>query len=84
MPDLICHKTDFIDQMISFPVSFDPDFLTLMDRYSGYDMDKHLGDRPPTQIQQRDVRYILRASRKTEHASYKVICPQYLLKVSRT
>jgi len=55
-----------------------------MDRYPRYVMEKHLGDRPPTPIHQREVRYILKASRKkTEHASIKKICPQYLMKVSR-
>jgi len=43
-----------------------------MDRYPRYVMEKHLGDRPPTPIHQREVRYILKASRKkTEHASIK-------------
>lgn len=40
MPDLICHKTEFIDRTISYSVSFDPDDPTLMDRYPRYDMDK--------------------------------------------
>ena len=44
-----------------------------MDRYPRYDIDKHLGNRPPITIQQREVRYKLKASRKTEHVSIKGI-----------
>jgi hypothetical protein len=71
MPDLICHKTEFIDRTMFYSEAFDPDDTTLMDRYPRYDIDKLLGDRPPTPIQQREVRYNVRASRKTEHASMK-------------
>jgi hypothetical protein len=69
IPDLICHKTEFIDGTVSYSEAFDPDDPTPVDRYSRYryDMDKHLGDRPPITIQQREVRYKRKASRKTEH-----------------
>ena len=45
-------------------------------------MDKHLGDRPPTPIQQREVRHQLKAKRKTEHDSIKSNLSAYLIKVS--
>jgi len=53
MPDLICHKTEFIDRTMFYSKAFDPDDPTPIDCYPRYDMDKHLGDRPPTPIQQR-------------------------------
>jgi hypothetical protein len=73
MPDtcIICHKTEIIDGTVSYSETFDPDDPTLMDSHPSYGMDKPLGDRPPTPIQQREVHYKLKASRKTEHASIK-------------
>ena len=41
-----------------------PDDLTLMDRKPRYDADKHLGARPPTPIQQRELHLTLKAGRK--------------------
>jgi hypothetical protein len=70
MPD-ICHKTEIIDGTVSYSETFDPDDPTLMDRLQSYDMVKPLGDRPPTPIKQRKVRYKLKASRKTDKASIK-------------
>ena len=67
MPDFLCHKTEFIDGTVSY--SEDPDDSTLIDRYLEYEMDKHLGDRPQTPTQQREVRYKIMGSRKKEHAS---------------
>ena len=69
MSDLICHRTEIIDGTVSYSEAFDPNDPTLMDRYSSYDMDKHLGDRPPIPIQQREIRYKLRVSRKTDKTS---------------
>ena len=63
--NIICHKTEFIYGTLSYAEAFDPDDPTLMDRYPRYDMDKHLGDRSLTPIQQREVRYQLKAIRKT-------------------
>ena len=71
MPDLICHRTDIIDGTVSYSEAFDPDDPTMMDRYPRYDMDKHLDDRTPTPIQQREVRYKLKVSRKTDKTSIK-------------
>ena len=71
MVHLICHKTEFIDGTVSYSEAFDPDDPTLMDYYPRYGMEKHLGDRPPTPIQQREVPYKLKAGRKTEHTSNK-------------
>jgi hypothetical protein len=48
---------------VSYSKAFDPDDPTLIDRYPEYDTDKHLGDRPPTPMQQREKRYMLKASR---------------------
>ena len=70
MPELLCHKTEFIDGTESYSEIYYPDDPTLMDCYPRYDMDKNLGDRSPTPIQQREVPYTLKARRKkTEHAS---------------
>ena len=54
MPDtcIICHKTEIIDGTVSYSETFDPDDPTLMDSHPSYGMDKPLGDRPPTPIQQ--------------------------------
>ena len=69
MPELLCHKTKFIDWMESYSEAFDP---TLMDSYLRYYTDTHLGDRPPNPTQQREVRFTLKASRKqTDHISVK-------------
>ena len=69
MSELLCHKTKFIDRKESYSEAFYP---TLMDRYPRYDTDTHLGDIPPTPIQQREVHFTLKASRKkTEHAFVK-------------
>ena len=54
---------------VSYSETFDPDDPTLMGRHPSYVMDKPLGDRSPNRIQQREVCYKLKASRKTEHAS---------------
>ena len=42
--------------------AFEPNDPTLMDHYPRYDMDKHLGDRPLNLIQQREVRFTLKAT----------------------
>jgi hypothetical protein len=69
MSELLCHNTKFIEGRDSYSEAFDP---SQMERYRRYDTDTHLGDRPPTQIQQRDFRFILKASRKkTGHTSVK-------------
>jgi len=69
MPELLCHKTEFIDGMESYSEAFDP---TLMDRYPRYDTGTHLCDIPPTSIQQREIRFTLKASRS--HVSYLYLC----------
>jgi len=58
--------TEFTNQFILVYV-FHKCFI-LMDRYPRYDTDTHLGNRPPTPIQQREVCFTLNARRKkTEH-----------------
>jgi hypothetical protein len=42
------------DGLVSYPEAFGPDDPTLIDRYPEYDIDKHLGDSPPTTQQQED------------------------------
>ena len=79
MPELLCHKTEFIDGTESYSEIYYPDDPTLMDCYPRYDTDIHLGDRPSTPIQQRDVRFTLKASRKKQHAYVKRNLSQYLL-----
>ena len=56
---------------VSYSEAFDPNDPTLIDRNPEYDIDKHLGDRPPTPTQQRENRYRLKANRKKEYASMK-------------
>ena len=69
MPEPLYHKTKFIDGTESYSEAFNP---TLMDRYPRYDNDTNRGDIPPTSIQQREVRFTLKASRKkTEHTAVK-------------
>ena len=65
MPELLCHETKSIDGTESYSEAFNP---TLMDRYPRYDTDTHLGDIPPTPIQQREVRFTLKANRKKDRA----------------
>jgi len=64
MPELLCYKTEFRDGTEFYSEAFDPDDPTLIDRYPRYDTDTHLGDRPPTPTQQREVRFTRKASRK--------------------
>jgi hypothetical protein len=69
MPELLYHKTKFIDGTESYSEAFNP---TLKDRHPRYDTDTNLCDTPPTPLQQREVRFTLKASRKkTEHAAVK-------------
>ena len=69
MPEPLYHKTKFIDGTESYSEAFNP---TLMDRYPRYDTDTNPCDIPPTPIQQREVRFTLKASRKkTEHTAVK-------------
>ena len=69
MPEPLYHKTKFIDGTESYSEAFNP---TLMDHYPRYDTDTNPGDIPPTPIQQREVRFILKASRKkTKHSAVK-------------
>jgi len=84
MPELLCLKTEFRDGRESYSEAFDLDDPTLMDCYTRYDTNSYLDDRPLIPIQQREVRFTLKASRKRQSTSLqKVICPHYLLKVSR-
>ena len=69
MPGQLCYKMEFKDGSVSYSEAFDPDDPTLIDRYPEYDTDKHLGDRPPTPTQQREKRYMLKASRKKSNLS---------------
>ena len=69
MPGLLYYKMEFKDGSVSYSEAFDPDDPTLIDRQLEYDADKHLGDRPPTPTQQREIRYKLKASRKTSNLS---------------
>ena len=69
MPGKLCYKMEFKDGSVSYSEAFDPDDPTLIDRYPEYDTDKHLGDRPPTPTQQREKRYMLKASRKKSNLS---------------
>jgi hypothetical protein len=85
MPELLSLKTEFRDLTESYSEAFDLDDPTLMDRYTRYDTDSHLGDRSPIPIQQREVRFTLNANRKRQSTSLQsVVCPHYLLKVSWT
>ena len=65
----LCYKMEFKDGSMSYSEAFDPDDPTLIDRYPEYDTDNHLGDRPPTPTQQREKRYMLKASRKKSNLS---------------
>ena len=69
MPGQLCYKTEFKYGSVSYSQAFDPDDPTLIDRYTEYDTDKHLGDRPLTPTQQREDRYKLKASRKKSNLS---------------
>lgn len=70
MPELIGYKTEFRDGTELYSEAFDPNDPTLMGRYPKYDTDIHLGDQPPTPIQQRQVRFKRKASRnQTKHES---------------
>ena len=64
MPGHLCYKKEFKDGSVSYSDAFDLDDPTLIDRHPEYDTDKHLGDRPPTPMQQREDRYMLKACRK--------------------
>jgi hypothetical protein len=69
MPEPLYHKTKFIDGTESYSEAFNP---PLMDRYPRYDTDTNPGDILPTPIQQREVRFTLKASRKKrEHTAVK-------------
>jgi len=50
MPELLCYKTEFRDGMEPYSTAFDPDDLTIIDRYPRYDTDTQIDDRPPTPI----------------------------------
>jgi len=69
MPGQICYKAEFEDESVSYLEAFDLDDPTLIDRHPDYDTDEHLGDRPPTPTQQREKRYMIKASRKKGNLS---------------
>lgn len=64
MPEQLCYRTEFRDGTESYSEAFDPDDLTLLNRYPPYDTDSKLGDRPLMPIQQRQVRFKRKAKRK--------------------
>ena len=74
MPGQLCYKTEYKYGSVSYSEAFDPDDPTLIDRYPEYDTDKHLGDRPSTPTQQREIDISKRLAKR------KVICPQYLIR----
>ena len=69
MPGQLCYKTEFEDGSVSYSQAFDPDDPTLIGSYPEYDIDKHLGNRPPTPTQQREKRYKLKANRRKTNLS---------------
>ena len=69
MPGQLYYKKEFKDGSVSYSDAFDPDDPPLIDRHPEYDTDKHLVDRPPTPMQQREDRYMLKASRKKSNLS---------------
>jgi hypothetical protein len=69
MPGLLCYRMEFKDGPVSYSEAFDPDDLTRMDRYPKCNIDKQLGDRPPTPTQQREEQHKLKASRNKSNLS---------------
>jgi hypothetical protein len=69
MPGQLCYKTEFEDGSVSYSQAVDPDDPTLIGSHPLYDIDTHLGNRPPTPTQQREKGYKLKANRRKTNLS---------------